>query len=385
MSKQYEVKKYKSFDDMELDENLLRGVYGYGFEAPSIIQQSAIMPIISGRDVIAQSQSGTGKTGAFVIGALQKIDYSMKKCQVLILSPTHELAYQTNVVLNHLGDFLKVKTQLCIGGTSISESSSNINRGVHVVVATPGRVLDLIGRRILKTDYLKLFIMDEADDLLSKGFADQIKELFGVIPPDVQVCLISATMPNEVLDITEKFMNDPVKILVKREQLTLEGIKQFYVAIDSDRYKFDTLCDLYNTLSITQCIIYLNTKKKVENLNDMLRDNGFTVSCIHGDLRESERSKVMNDFRSGGTRVLLATDIIARGIDVQQVSLVINFDLPSNKENYLHRIGRSGRFGRKGVAINFVTYDDTRILREIEQFYNTKIEELPKNIKELLC
>jgi len=231
---------------------------------------------------------------------------------------------------------------------------------------------------------MKLFVLDEADEMLSRGFKDQIYDIFQFLPERVQVCLFSATMPAEILDISEKFMRDPIKILVQKDELTLEGIKQFYIHVEKEDWKFDTLCDLYETLTITQAIIYCNFKRKVDTLTDKMAQRDFTVSSMHGDMDGTQRDNIMKEFRSGSSRVLITTDLLARGIDVQQVSLVINYDLPKNRESYIHRIGRSGRFGRKGVAINFVTDDDIRAMRELEAFYNTQIEEMPMNVADLI-
>merc|ERR1712084_207463 len=200
----------------------------------------------------------------------------------------------------------------------------------------------------------------------------------------IQVCLFSATMAPEILELTQKFMRDAVRILVKKDELTLEGIKQFYVAGEREEWKLDTLCDLYETLTITQAIIYCNTRRKVDWLTDNMTQKDFTVSAMHGDMDQKERDVIMREFRSGSSRVLITTDLLARGIDVQQVSLVINYDLPTNRENYIHRIGRGGRVGRKGVAINFLTTEDVRTLREVEQFYNTQIDEMPMNVADLI-
>jgi len=369
-----------SFDDMDLQENLLRGIYSYGYEKPSAIQQRAIMPVIDGRDTIGQAQSGTGKTATFIVGALQRIDCRKNACQALVLAPTRELALQTQRVALALGDYLSVKCHLCIGGTARREDIERLREGQHVVVGTPGRVHDLIEKRCLKVDDLRLLILDEADEMLSYGFTDQVYRIFKTLPPAVQVCLFSATMPPEILDMSKKFMRDPVRILVKKDELTLEGIQQFYVAIDKEDWKLDTLCDLYETMTITQSIIYCNTRRKVDFLEHEMSKRDFTVSVIHADLDQETRNLVMRQFRSGSSRVLISTDLLARGIDVQQVSLVINYDLPQKVENYLHRIGRSGRFGRKGVAINFVTDREVRSMREIEKHYETQIEELPADI-----
>merc|ERR1711977_634258 len=373
-----------TFDDMDLKEDLLRGIYAYGFEKPSTIQQRGIVPIVRGFDTIAQAQSGTGKTATFTIGVLERIELSQKQCQALILAPTRELANQSHKVVCSIGDYLNVVYHACIGGTKVSDDIDMLRRGVHIVVGTPGRVFDMIDRRALDARSVKIFVLDEADEMLSRGFTDQIYDVFRKLPENVQVGLFSATMPDEVLEMTGKFMNDPKRILVKRDELTLEGIKQFYVAVEREEWKLDTLCDLYETLTITQAIIYCNARRKVDWLTEQLHSRDFTVSALHGDMDQKERELIMKEFRSGSSRVLITTDLLARGIDVQQVSLVINYDLPKDRENYIHRIGRSGRFGRKGVAITFIVQEDVRVLRDIEQFYNTQIEEMPMNVADLI-
>jgi len=379
-----DVEIVDSFDAMGLKKELLRGVYHYGFEKPSAIQQRAILPILEGRDTIAQSQSGTGKTTIFCIGILQAVNNKKRDLQALALSPTRELAEQSRNVMLAFGEHMKVRVHCCIGGKSIGEDLRTLEAGVHVVSGTPGRVFDMIQRRALNTKNIKMLVIDEADEMLGRGFKEQIYDIYRYLPPSTQVVLISATMPQEVLDMTEKFMNEPVRILVKRDELTLEGIKQFFVAVEREEWKFDTLCDLYDTLTITQACIFVNTKRKADWLTDKMREANFTVSCIHGDMPQKERDAIMAEFRSGKSRVLICTDVFGRGIDVQQVSLVINYDLPNSRELYIHRIGRSGRFGRKGVAINFVKADDIRILRDIEQFYGTQIDEMPMNVADLI-
>jgi translation initiation factor 4A len=375
--------------------------------------------------VIQQAQSGTGKTATFCSGILQQLDYGLVQCQALVLAPTRELAQQIEKVMRALGDYLGVKVHACVGGTSVREDQRILQAGVHVVVGTPGRVFDMLRRQSLRQDYIKMFVLDEADEMLSRGFKDQvcihagfqvsflclfrdlralsslflflkflfliiffpgcqIYDIFQLLPSKVQVGVFSATMPPEALEITRKFMNKPVRILVKRDELTLEGIKQFYVNVDKEEWKLETLCDLYETLAITQSVIFVNTRRKVDWLTDKMRGRDHTVSATHGDMDQNTRDIIMREFRSGSSRVLITTDLLARGIDVQQVSLVINYDLPTQPENYLHRIGRSGRFGRKGVAINFVTSDDDRMLFDIQKFYNVVVEELPSNVADLL-
>ncbi|WWC68602.1 ATP-dependent RNA helicase FAL1 [Kwoniella pini CBS 10737] len=372
-----------TFEALNLKEDLLRGIYAYNFEKPSAIQQRAIIPIMRGRDVIAQAQSGTGKTATFSISALQSIDTKIRETQVLVLSPTRELAIQIQTVVLALGDYMNVSCHACIGGTSVGEDIRKLEAGQQVVSGTPGRVFDMIRRRNLRTKDIKMLILDESDELLNKGFKDQIYDIYRYLPPATQVVVVSATLPHDVLEMTTKFMTDPVRILVKRDELTLEGIKQFFVAVEKEDWKFDTLCDLYDTLTITQAVIFCNTRRKVDWLTEKMREANFTVSSMHGEMVQKERDAIMAEFRGGQSRVLITTDVWARGIDVQQVSLVINYDLPTSRENYLHRIGRSGRFGRKGVAINFVTVEDVRILRDIEQYYSTQIDEMPMNVTEL--
>merc|ERR1712048_705398 len=377
-----EVKITRSFESMKLREDLIRGIFAYGFEKPSAIQQRAIMPIMKGRDVIAQAQSGTGKTATFSISALQQVDTRLRETQVLVLSPTRELAGQIQKVMLAIGDYMSIQCHACIGGTNIGEDIRKLDYGQHIVSGTPGRVFDMIKRRNLRTRSIKLFILDESDEMLNKGFKEQIYDVYRFLPPATQVVLVSATLPHEILEMTQKFMTDPIRILVKRDELTLEGIKQFFVAVEREEWKFDTLCDLYDTLTITQAVIFCNTRKKVDWLTAKMREANFTVSAIHGDMPQQERDAITNEFRNGDSRVLIATDVFGRGIDIAQVSLVINYDLPNSRELYIHRIGRSGRFGRKGVAINFVKDDDIRILRDIEQYYSTQIDEMPMNVAE---
>eukprot|EP01084_Bolivina_argentea_P029558 54884_1 len=367
-----------SFECMNLKEEILRGIFGYGWETPSAIQQRAILPVLTGKDTIAQAQSGTGKTGSFSIAALQRIDCRNNECQVIILSPTRELARQSHGVITKLGQYLNITSRVCVGGTSVRNDISALQNGVQIVVGTPGRVCDMIERGILKTESLSLFVLDEADIMLSKGFKEKMYTIFQYIPQSAQVTLFSATMPREILLITQRFMRDPVRILVKKEMVTLDGIKQFYIAVEKEDFKLATLIDLYESLNITQAIIFVNRKQKAMWLTDKMKQNDFIISVMHGGLEQHERELVMKEFRSGTTRVLIATDLLARGIDVNTISLVINYDLPTDKSTYIHRIGRSGRYGKKGCAINFVRDEDETDLRELEQFYNTKIDELPE-------
>jgi len=281
-----------------------------------------------------------------------------------------------------LGDYMNVEVAACVGGAALDRDMVNL-QNAQIIVGTPGRVNDLINRRMLITDKIQILVLDEADEMLSKGFKDQIITVLKKISDRAQIILMSATMPPDALELSEKFMQNPVRILVKKEELTLDGIRQFFVNCDREDFKIDTLCDLYETMTITQAVIFCNTKRKVTFIQEKLAEENHTVSAIHGEMPQREREVIMNEFRTGSSRVLISTDLLARGIDVQQVSLVINFDLPAKRENYIHRIGRSGRFGRKGVAINFVTRNDVRQLNDLQDFYHTKIEELPSNVADL--
>lgn len=376
------MKKIYKWDELHLSEPLLRGIYSFGFEEPSEIQRSAILPIIEKKDLIAQAQSGCGKTGTFAIGTLQSIDMSNKNPQVLILSPTHELVSQTASVIKGIGsfmDYLQVKT--LVGGTNVKADVSELKQsGSQVIVGTVGRVLDMIQKHHLKTQHLKMLILDEADEMLSQGFNEKIKYMFQqYFPMKMQVVLFSATMPPEIIKISEQFMNNPVQILVKKEELSLQCIQQYFVAVKNDRIKYDTLRDLFSMITLTKCIIYCNSVTRVIDLYNALMDDGFSVCCIHSNMDKAERQRIFQHFRSGDTRLLISSDITARGIDIQQVSTVINFDLTRNVHTYLHRIGRGGRWGRKGVAINFISPYDLQDIRAIEKYYNIDILELPAN------
>lgn len=279
------MKTIDSFEELGLNQDLLRGIYAFGFEKPSIIQQKGILPVISKRDTIAQAQSGTGKTATFSIGVLHLIDPSSPLCQAIILAPTRELALQINKVILCFSEFLKVQSRCCIGGTDPKEDRNALKSGgIQVVVGTPGRIKDLITRKTLATDHLRIVVLDEADEMLSRGFVDEVKEIFENLPSDIQVCLFSATMPPEIVEMTDKFMKTPVKILVKNQQLTLDGIKQFYISLQEDSQKFGTLIQLYKNMVISQCIVFTNRKERVKELSDKLAENKFVVSCISGDM-----------------------------------------------------------------------------------------------------
>lgn len=375
-----------SWDELEISAELLRGIYAYGFEKPSPIQQRAIKPILDKKDMIAQAQSGTGKTATFTIGALSTVDLANKSTQVLVLSPTRELSKQTAMVMTGIGSMMKGLTiQTIVGGSSIDDDSDMLKKNIpHVIAGCPGRVYDMLRRQQIGSKNIKLIVLDEADELLSSGFKEQIYNIFQYLRSDVQVALFSATLPDYIHQITSKFMRDPVRIFVKAEQLTLEGISQYYVAIEDDRQKYATLKDLYQYISMSQCIIYCNSVKRVSELYDAMLEDGFPVCRIHSSMEKYDRDLAFTEFRNGKCRVLISSNVTARGIDIQQVSVVINFDVPKCVHTYLHRIGRSGRWGRKGLGINLITRRDASKMREIEQHYSTQITELPGNLDALI-
>jgi len=381
--------EFDSWDDdhLELSDKLLRGVYGYGFEKPSPIQKRSIIPFLKGNDIIAQAQSGTGKTGAFTIGMLQLVDPEIKETQGVIMAPTRELARQIYDVISNIGTYLTdITIQLLVGGITTESDMNTLSSGVPptIVVGCPGRIHDMMRRNCLKTDNIRALILDEADEMLSFGFKEQVHSIFQFLNSNVQIALFSATMPKELFSLTEKFMRNPIEILVKQEQLTLQGISQFFINVDNDQQKYLTLKDIFSRITVTQCIIYCNSVKRVKDLYEAMVIDQFPVSRLHSDMTEEERKNTYNQFRSGTSRVLISSNVTARGIDVQQVSTVINFDVPKDPHTYLHRIGRSGRWGRKGIAINFVTRRDSHKLKEIEKYYSTTISELPDNFEQFI-
>lgn len=387
-----ELKTYDNFDEMELPDNLLRGIYSYGFERPSAIQAKAIKPIADGRDILAQAQSGTGKTGTFCIGSMARVDPTLKAPQVLILTPVRELAQQIENVAKGLGDRLPLNVYCAVGGTELHHDLKALDNGAQLIVGTPGRIYDLMTRKALKgggpalpRTNIRVLIMDEADQMLEDKFHEQVMCILDLgFPETTQVALFSATMPSEVIEVADRLLRNPVKILIPAEEVTLEGIRQYFVELPKDEWKIEALLDIYSQLNINQAMIYCNKRQRVEWLAEKLETQGFPLSYIHGEMEVGERKRRMMDFRSGKVRVLISTDLLARGIDVQQVSIVINYELPTNRENYIHRIGRSGRFGRKGVAINLINPEEKEMLKDIERFYSTQVVSLPNDLQGLL-
>jgi translation initiation factor 4A len=379
-----DVPVFETFESMSLSEELLRAIFAYGYERPSMIQQRGIVPIKEGRDILAQARSGTGKTATFCIGAMSRINPAEKRMQVLILVHTRELAQQIKSVATSLGEYAGITAYAATGGQPLREDLRAIEKGAHIIVGTPGRIYDLMSRGALKSSFIKVLILDEADQMLEDRFKEQISCILDLgFPQDCHIALFSATMPDSVVEIANKLLQNPVRILVPPEEVTLDGIKQFYVEIDKEEWKYDVLCDLYKQLTINQAIIYCNKRQKAEWLAEKMVQEGFPLSYIHGEMEPDERQRRMKEFRSGNVRIMISTDLLARGIDIQQISLVINYELPSQRENYIHRIGRSGRFGRKGVAINLVGTEEMKILKEIEEHYTTTISRLSEDLAAL--
>ena len=379
-----EVKVYSSFDEMSLPENILRGIYSHGFEKPSAIQTKGIVPIKEGRDILAQAQSGTGKTGTFTIGSLCRVDPAIKRVQVLVLVPTRELAQQIESVVKAISQHMGITAYSATGGTPLREDIRALEKGAQFLIGTPGRIYDLMNRNVLARDQIRVLIMDEADQMLEDRFKEQVMCILEKgFPKETQVALFSATMPTEVVEVANQLLRDPVRILVPPEAVALDGIKQYCVELDREEFKYEVLCDLYQQLNINQALIYCNKRQRAEWLAEKMIAQGFPLGFIHGEMDVEERRKRMMDFRKGAVRVLISTDLLARGIDVQQVSLVINYELPTQRENYIHRIGRSGRFGRKGVTINLLCPEEARAREEIEKHYGISIESLPNDLAKL--
>lgn len=381
--------EYMSFDDMGLDENLLRGVYTMGFEKPSPIQQKGIVPMTKGRDLLAQAQSGTGKTGCFLIGGISRVDTSINAVQMVVISPTRELADQTANVGSKLGQFMGLRIHLATGGPPVSEDLAVLNQSKsrpphipHMLVVTPGRFYDLLNRKAVNPATIRVLVLDEADQMLESRFRDQIHCILSLSwPSTTQVALLSATMIEDVAAVAKSLLRDALEILLEPEDVTLEGIKQWYIEVEREDQKLETLCDIYDHLSIQQATIFVNTRARAEMLAEHMRKRGFDLDCIHGEMDVEERKRRMNDFRHGKSRVLITTDLLARGIDVQQISLVVNYELPVSRENYIHRIGRSGRYGKKGASINLITEREMRMQADIEKYYETKVRPVPMDLK----
>ncbi len=369
---------FNDFSQFITKENLLRGIFNYGFVKPSKIQSMAIMPMKNKKDVIAQSQSGTGKTGAFTLGILESINEELNYPQAIIMAHTRELVLQTEAVIKELSKYMNVKIATCCGKTDVEQNFKD-SKTAHIIIGTPGRIIHLIRDKAFEISKINLFVIDEADQLLSSDFVEQSKKIIGYLPSNCQICIFSATMPRETLEMSECFMKNPEKLLIRKEKLSLKLIAQYCIDAENDDNKLDLVEDLYCKFSIAQSIIYVSSIEKAIWLAESLSNRNYTVGLIHSNLDSTKRLEVMKLFRSGKTRVLISTDLTARGIDVQQVGIVINYDLPRDPETYLHRIGRSGRFNKKGVAISLIgNKRDKFTLKDIETFYRIRINEMPE-------
>ena len=371
----------ESWNDIKgLKDDLLRGIFGIGFENPSPIQKKGILPFLTKKDLVAQAQSGTGKTGCFTVSTLQLIDNNIDKTQAIILLPTRELAIQVFNIFQTISYFMNINIKLLIGGTNLRDDLMYLDKKQpQIIIGCPGRILDLMYKNYIYSDNIKLVVIDEADEMFSYGFKEQIYKLLDKLKKDIQIALFSATIPDELHKLIDSFMKEPTKILVKADMLTLEGIAQYYIALENDYQKYETLKDLYESISISQCIIYCNSIKRIDILYEQMIKDEFPVCCIHSNIPKYQREESFKQFRNGKYRVLISSNVTARGIDIQQVNIVINYDVPKCVHSYLHRIGRSGRWGRKGNAINFVTKFDIKNMKTIEQYHQTEVKELPLN------
>jgi translation initiation factor 4A len=375
-----------NFDSLNLNEKLLKGIYLHGFTQASNIQIKGISSINTGKDCILQSQSGTGKTATYLLGILNRLDPSDKACQGIIITPTRELANQVYEVACNLSKYTEYKITKCTGGTDINQNRNEL-KTASIVVGTIGRIYHMINEKKINIHKLKFIVLDEADDILSDGICDKLQEIFNKAHSGIQVILISATMSFNVFNASKKFMDDPIKVLLKNNEVIVDLISQFYLDVEAEEFKFDTLLDLYNLISTSQAIIFCNTIRKVEWLEQNLKQNNFPITVIHSNMTQDERDNTVKEFKDGKTRLLLTTDLLSRGIDIPQVNMVINYDLPPNKETYVHRIGRCGRFDKKGVAITMVKMSDptdVKTFNKMKHFYNMDIKELPESIENFL-
>ncbi len=373
------MEQNKNFDNLVNNPDILKGLYLNGFNTPSLIQIKGIESISSNKDCILQSQSGTGKTVTYLIGIINALNKNNGKA--LILTPTRELATQVYNVANNITQHSKLKCSLCVGGTDISFYNNSI------VIGTIGRILHMITAKRLNIDNITNFVIDEADNMTNEKDSIELNNLLRQIPQTSQKVLISATLTHSVFKVTDRIMKDPIKILLKNTDVAVDLISQFYIDVEVEENKFDVFIDIYNLISTTQAIIFCNTISKVKWLEEQLKAQNFSITTIHGKMTQVERNNIVQEFRDGKTRLLLTTDLLARGIDVPQVNLVICYDMPPDKETYIHRIGRCGRFGKKGVSISFIKMadqTDTKMLNMMKNTYKININELPDNIDEFL-
>lgn len=370
--------KGNDFEDFCLKRELLMGIFEKGWEKPSPIQEASIPMAISGHDVLARAKNGTGKTGAYTIPTLERIDPTKNVIQAMIMVPTRELALQTSQICVELSKNLKLKVMVTTGGTDLKDDIMRLQGTVHIIIATPGRILDLMDKNVADLSQCKTLVLDEADKLLSQDFKGILDRIISFLPKDRQIMLFSATFPNTVEAFVKKHMNKPYEINLM-EELTLLGVTQYYAFVQ-EKQKVHCLNTLFRKLRINQSIIFCNSTQRVELLAKKITELGYSCYYIHSRMAQAHRNRVFHDFRQGNCRNLVCSDLLTRGIDIQAVNVVINFDFPRNAETYLHRIGRSGRFGHLGVAINLITYEDRFSLHRIEKELDTEIKPIPKQI-----
>jgi len=367
--------KGREFEDFFLKRELLMGIFEKGFERPSPIQEEAIPIILQDRNVLARAKNGTGKTAAYIIPCLEKTKPEQKEIQVLIMIPTRELALQTSAIVKEMGKHMGIQCMVTTGGTSLKDDIMRLYNTVHIIVATPGRILDLSSKKVADLGQVKTIIMDEADKLLSPEFQPVLEQIIGNCNSQHQICLFSATFPVTVKIFCQKFVPNPYSINLM-DELTLRGITQFYAYVE-ERQKVHCLNTLFTKLEINQSIIFCNSVNRVELLAKKITELGYSCYYIHAKMQQANRNRVFHEFRNGATRHLVTSDLFTRGIDIQSVNVVINFDFPKNSETYLHRIGRSGRFGHLGLAVNLITCDDRDSLRRVEKELGTEIRPIP--------
>jgi len=374
--------KGNDFEEFCIKRELLMGIFEKGWEKPSPIQEASIPVALLGKDVLARAKNGTGKTGAFIIPVLQRIDTSLDYIQALIIVPTRELALQTSQICIELSKHIKARVMVTTGGTNLKDDIMRIYDSVHIIIATPGRILDLMDKKVAKVDKCKILVLDEADKLLSQDFKGLLDSVIAHLPKDRQILMYSATFPLTVENFMKKHLHDPYELNLM-DELTLKGVTQYYAFVQ-ERQKVHCLNTLFSKLQINQSIIFCNSTQRVELLAKKIAELGYSCYYIHAKMSQPHRNRVFHDFRNGLCRNLVCSDLFTRGIDIQAVNVVINFDFPKMAETYLHRIGRSGRYGHLGIAINLITYEDRLVLHRVEQELGTEIKPIPKVIDKSL-
>ncbi|MGI6358305.1 MAG: DEAD/DEAH box helicase [Bacillota bacterium] len=364
------------FTDFELSEPLLRAISDMGFEEATPIQEQAIPLVMSGQDLIGQAQTGTGKTAAFGIPMLEDIDTDSPVIQALVVAPTRELVVQVAEELNRLGKHMGVVTVAIYGGQDIGRQIRALHKRPQIITATPGRLMDHMRRRTIRLDQVEMVVLDEADEMLNMGFLEDIETILSALPSERQTLLFSATMPEAIRQLAERFMRQPEQVSIRAKEMTVPSIEQYYIEL-SEQQKFDALCRLLDMQVPELAMVFGRTKRRVDELMMALSTRGYSSEGIHGDMTQARRDTVMRKFRTGSIDVLVATDVAARGLDITGVTHVFNFDMPQDPEWYVHRIGRTGRAGKTGVAITFVTHREMGYLRQLERQIRRRIERMP--------